>query len=142
MCLKEDLDTPELCPISHFLALAIADGALEGVYTVQDLKKICVQAGKFAEVVPIRKDYEEIPVLRRRIQGNHKIHPSRIMTHSCLLEHLSALGERAGYQDRLTPYSFRRGHGNRVDRTLPRKDVRHRKRDVEIAQVAKLVQDF
>ena len=39
MNLADDAETPGLCPLMQILALAIADRALEGVDSVQDLAK-------------------------------------------------------------------------------------------------------
>lgn len=114
MSLVEDSASPETCPLLQILALAIADDALVGVQSAEDLEKIRVTPGQFARVVPIRESKAEMPIFRRA-NPSGSISEDSILTATTLAKYLQQLGERAGYQDRLTPYAFRRGHGNTLD---------------------------
>lgn len=105
-----------MCPVAQLLALAIADKALVGINTASDLHKCRVPPGQFSQAVAIRPECEEVPIFRRTTSSG-SVSVDEILTATTLAKYLQQLGERAGYKERLTPYAFRRGHGNVLDST-------------------------
>ncbi len=101
MILRNDVGSGCLCPLQQILALAIADHALEGVETIEDLV--------------VRDHMRDVPLLRHCSEANG-VDPTKIWTYYYLHCLLKKLGKRAGHSDPLLPYSFRRGHGSMLDR--------------------------
>ncbi|KAF2173313.1 hypothetical protein M409DRAFT_17254 [Zasmidium cellare ATCC 36951] len=114
--LIEDVDNRALCPVLQLLSLAIADAALQGVGGVDDLERIRYRSGCPVRQILIREERAEMPVMRKLIPGGSRhISDSEILSVGSLHNMLRAVGERAGYQDPLKAYNFRRMHGNMLD---------------------------
>lgn len=116
MILRNDVGSACLCPLQQILALAIADRALEGVDTIEDLvTRHRPPPGQPYNTVPVREHMRDVPLLRYCSEANG-VDPTKIWTYYYLHGLLKKLGKRAGYSDPLLPYSFRRGHGSMLDR--------------------------
>lgn len=103
---------PHLCPVVHFCALALADGAFHTVQSADQLQRV-----KKGREVKIKDDMKDVPVLRRLTPAGH-VSMTQVFTADSLGSYLRLLGERAGYMDPLTPYVFRRGHANKLDQMV------------------------
>jgi hypothetical protein len=114
VALLEDRVTRQWCPAAQLLALAILDGALEGVTTAADLKFFEPNDDLPSRKIRICATHREKPVFRACLNGN-SVSPSRILTGAALEELCKALGDRAGYEDPFLPYCIRRGHGQMID---------------------------
>lgn len=105
-----------MCPVLQLLSLAIADGALEDVDGVDDLERIRYRSGCPVRQIFIREERSEMPIIRKLVSGGSRhVSDSEILSVGSLHNMLRALGERAGYQDPLKAYNFRRMHGNMLD---------------------------
>ncbi|PPJ60936.1 hypothetical protein CBER1_08602 [Cercospora berteroae] len=128
--LIQDSTNPELCPVVLLLALAIADGALEGITTTDDLDSVDPDDGGHA-ILRIKDLAEETPVLRA-MEGTIKrgdrnlLSSTRISTAGWLSNQVGMLSERAGYKVKLVSYDFRRGHANAINEQV-RPEVRRQR---------------
>ncbi|KAH9828465.1 Protein of unknown function (DUF3435) [Teratosphaeria destructans] len=104
-----------MCPVAVILALGIADEVFKDIVCPEDLLRLRFQPGQ--EVIPIRirPEKKNLPILRR-IDRSDNVSVSEIMTADQLCKHLTRLGWRAGYEENLGTYSFRRAFGNQLDR--------------------------
>ncbi|THV66362.1 hypothetical protein D6D28_08415 [Aureobasidium pullulans] len=118
--LTQEPDMPHLCPVAHFCALALADGAFQTVASVDDLRRV-----KRGCEVKIKNDMKDVPLLRR-LEKDGQISPHQVFTADSLGHYLRGLGQRAGYLDPLTPYAFRRGHANKLDQAVSSAQRRQR----------------
>jgi hypothetical protein len=112
--LTEEPEDRSLCPVTYFLALALADGVFEGCTTMHDLEAKETPPGSASCSFKYKASVGDKPLLRR-IEPDGNVSPDRILTYDCLNGMLKNLGQRAGYEDKLSAYCFRRGYGNAVD---------------------------
>lgn len=99
-----------LCPLTLFFALAVADGALD----MEQLLDRNIEAGTNAKVIRFKKELLETPILRAT-RDQSEISDEAILKYNSLEYMLVKLGERAGYKEPLSAYTFRRGVGNALD---------------------------
>ncbi|KAF2174444.1 hypothetical protein K469DRAFT_675779 [Zopfia rhizophila CBS 207.26] len=123
--LTEDPTQRMICPVTHFLALALADGALEGINELSDLSRLKIPESSMSLLLGIKKHMADIPVLRA-FDSNGQPSRDKILKAGSLAKQLHYLGQRAGYKDRLTPYCFRRWHGNKLDKAITAAQRRQR----------------
>lgn len=115
---EEDQSCRWRCPLTLILGLAIADRAIAGIETIEDLETVRFLPGRPSRELRIRPKMQDIPLLRRQTQGSHgKTSKDQILYGAQLADQLKSLGHRAGYLDDLVPYSVRRGFGNSIDST-------------------------
>ncbi|KAJ5055093.1 hypothetical protein J3E72DRAFT_178899, partial [Bipolaris maydis] len=114
MLLTEEPEDRALCPVTYFLALALADGVFEGCKTLSDLQSMKPSPGSSYCEFPYHADVGNLPILRC-CQPDGSISPTRILTYYGFHWMIRSLGQRAGYKDKLTAYCFRRGYGNAID---------------------------
>lgn len=111
-----------LCPISHFLALALADQAFEaqGINSPEDIFRIAVPPYRNSLQLRWKPEMLDIPVFRRTIRTvqGMRISPDRALSYDVFNQYLQRLGRNAGLEDPLTPYCIRRGTANAVDGKL------------------------
>ncbi|KAH7551112.1 hypothetical protein BM1_09986 [Bipolaris maydis] len=117
MLLTEEPGDRALCPVTYFLALALADGVFEGCKTLSDLQSRKPSPGSSYCEFPYHADLGNLPVLRC-CQPDGSISPTRILTYYGFHWMIRSLGQRAGYKDKLTSYCFRRGYGNAIDKIV------------------------
>jgi hypothetical protein len=117
MVLYEEPQNRAFCPVTHFLALALADKVLEGCDTFADVKAKEVPAGSESCHYRYKQDVALKPILRT-VEPDRSVSSDKILTYSCFSSLIKSLGQRAGYQERLSSYSFRRGYGNAIKSKL------------------------
>ncbi|KAJ5035249.1 hypothetical protein J3E74DRAFT_232059 [Bipolaris maydis] len=117
MLLTEEPEDRALCPVTYFLALALADGVFEGCKTLSDLQSMKPSPGSSYCEFPYHADVGNLPILRC-CQPDGSISPTRILTYYGFHWMIRSLGQRAGYKDKLTAYCFRRGYGNAIDKIV------------------------
>lgn len=115
MILKELPFARWMCPVTHFLALALADGVFEDCSTIEAITARKPPPGVRAYKFRMKECVKELPIFRAR-QNDGTISHSKILTYGCLRTLLLGLGQRAGLKDRLTSYCFRRAYGNALDK--------------------------
>lgn len=99
-----------LCPLTIFFALAVADGALD----MAQLQDRSIDAGANSKPIKIKEEMLEVPILRAT-KDQIIISDEAILKYNSLEYMLVKLGERAGYEEPLSAYTFRRGVGNALD---------------------------
>lgn len=105
-----------MCPVAPLLALAISDGALLDVKTIEDLWRIRNPGGSRVQRFRLDPYMTEVPVFRRSDGRGKSISDHKILQAIRLGQLMEDLGNRAGYFERFTPYCTRRSHGNVIDR--------------------------
>ncbi|OJD22154.1 hypothetical protein ACJ73_06498 [Blastomyces percursus] len=112
-------DNLALCPISHFLALAPADGAFEaqGINSVEDVFRIRVQAPRNSLQLRWKQSMLNVLIFCRAMHTTEgvRISPDRTLPYDTSNQYLQRLGRNAGFEYKLTPYCIRRGTANAVD---------------------------
>ncbi|WPH01245.1 Hypothetical protein R9X50_00408200 [Acrodontium crateriforme] len=137
--LTEDRENRQMCPVTIFMAFAISDGAIAGVKCASDLDRIPFVPGQTTVELPISKEKENTPILRR----NKGVHDDwNIMQYNDLRRWLGELGKRAGYEGPLTPYALRRGFGNQIDKVVSsvqrRRQMGHKNDDTFMAYISQI----
>lgn len=113
--LYEELD-PEryfVCPYRWFMSLALPDEVFVEYNDPAEFDKRWIRTGTNSRQYHIKEDKMELPILRK-LEGN-KISETEIMSATSIGKYLRQLGERCGYEEPLTYYTFRRGFGNGVE---------------------------
>ncbi|OJD21830.1 hypothetical protein ACJ73_06825 [Blastomyces percursus] len=127
-------DNLALCPVSHFLALALADDAFDarGINSVEDVLRIRVTAPRNSLHLKWKPHMLNIPVFRRAVHAAEgiRISPDKALPYDTFNQYLQRLGRNAGFEHKLTPYCIRRGTANAVDTVATTMKV---KRDVQSA---------
>ena len=104
-------DNLALCPISHFLALALADDAFEarGIKSVEDVLRIQVPAPRNSLQLKWKPQMLNIPVFRRAVNTAEgiRISPDKALPYDTFNQYLQRLGRNAGFEHKLTPYCIR-----------------------------------
>lgn len=113
--LREMTSDRSLCPVTHFMALAIADEALEGVDKPSRLHELRIQNSRNAQSIRIKPSMKDVPILRAS-NSKGAISNVEILTTDNALVMLKGLGQRAGYKENISLYAFRRGFANSIDR--------------------------
>ncbi len=115
--LHEHPQDRSLCPVSYFLALALSDEVFQHISNSSQFGSLDVPEGREHLCVPYKEDKVDLSIVRSVAQ-NGSVSPSRICSVSRLGSELSQLGLRAGYNQKLYSYSFRRGQAQKVDGKL------------------------
>ncbi|KAF2201612.1 hypothetical protein GQ43DRAFT_29730 [Delitschia confertaspora ATCC 74209] len=106
----------DTCVLSLILlCLHWADAAIVGYKTIADLMSKRPPPGSTICRFRIEPEMAEIPIMRR-INPDGKVSATKILTAGCLAKQILGVGQRAGYEEPLTPYCFRRGFGNNLDK--------------------------
>ncbi|KAF2226738.1 hypothetical protein BDZ85DRAFT_256687 [Elsinoe ampelina] len=125
--LKMDSRRPHLCPVSHYIGLALADNALEGISSVSELERVRLSDTAVSTRISCKPEMERIPVIRRMTEETRRqVSADKIIRYDAFKDMLRRLGARAGYTIRLTPYQFRRGHANILDSAVTPAERRQR----------------
>jgi hypothetical protein len=102
-------DNLALCPISHFIALALADNAFaaRGIQSATDIFRIEVPAHRNGLQVKWKPEIFNVPIFRRTIRTAQGIiiSPNKALAYDTFNQYLQRLGRNSGFQDKLTPYS-------------------------------------
>ncbi|KAK6430070.1 hypothetical protein LTR95_013780, partial [Oleoguttula sp. CCFEE 5521] len=110
------------CPISLLFALGFARNVFATLTCPEDLEKIPTPApGCAPHTLLLRPEMENAPVFQalERRGGHKKFSDNRMWDAGVLATMLKELGHRAGYEEPVTPYSFRRGFANEHDKKVP-----------------------
>ncbi|EDN08839.1 FluG domain-containing protein [Histoplasma capsulatum] len=112
-------DNLALCPVSHFLALALADDAFDarGINSIEDVLRIRVMAPRNSLHLKWKPHMLNVPVFRRAVHTAEgiRISPDKALPYDTFNQYLQRLGRNAGFEHKLTPYCIRRGTANAVD---------------------------
>ncbi|KAG4427387.1 hypothetical protein IFR05_017130 [Cadophora sp. M221] len=106
-----EVDDPMFCPITHLVALALADDAFEApsLSTPRRVFEHKVWGPVLCTPLRWKQDKLKTPIFRRDEE--------RALPYTQFQNCLNRLGLAAGFQEKLTSYCFRRGTANVVDRT-------------------------
>ncbi|KAJ5031720.1 hypothetical protein PSV08DRAFT_368862 [Bipolaris maydis] len=95
------------CPVTSFLALALADDAFVSIKSRSDLDNVKLDGGEDVRVFPFKAEMHGKPFLLTRRGGT--------MPYSSWWYKLKSLSQRAGYMEYIRPYDIRRGTANKLD---------------------------
>ena len=120
--LHENDECPALCAVTHFLALAFADDAFlhEGL-TPENIYSLEPQEGRPVIWIPFSPAVKGIPIFRSsHLTANGvRVHPNKALSASTVNVWLKRLGQRAGFEHRLTAYCIRRETGTAITGSSP-----------------------
>ncbi|KAF1363482.1 hypothetical protein EJ07DRAFT_152290 [Lizonia empirigonia] len=102
-----------MCPVTWFLSLAFADNVFEDIGSYHDLPSIQPIEGSVKFTARYRADALERPIMRG-MYPNKSMSQNRIWTYDCFNTALKGVGQRAGYQENLSAYCFRRAFAQAV----------------------------
>ncbi|OJD24587.1 hypothetical protein ACJ73_04052 [Blastomyces percursus] len=113
-------DSLALCPVSHFLALALANDAFDArgiINPVEGVLRIRVMAPRNSLHLKCEPHMLNIPVFRRAVHTAEgiRISPDQALPYDAFNQYLQRLGHNARFEHKLTPYCIRRGTANAVD---------------------------
>ena len=111
----------------HLLALALADGALQGIDSIEDLWQIRICEGD--DELPLRfKDrIKALPILRNATMKDGMT--TDPLSKSTFDRVLSSVFSLAGYLGSSTVHAIRRYLGKEVDGMFDQQDIRYRRTD-------------
>ncbi|KAI9882877.1 MAG: Serine/threonine-protein kinase tel1 [Watsoniomyces obsoletus] len=112
--LHEHVQDRSLCPVSYFLAMALADDVFQGISDPSQFAKLDVPSGRESFILPYKLDKIKVPILRSA-KLDRSISSTKIITSQKVTQYIGNLGIRAGYGKRLYSYSFRRGQAQTTD---------------------------
>lgn len=112
-------DNLALCPISHFLALALADHAFDaqGISCAENIFRITVLSYRNSLQMRWKPEMLDISVFHCVIHTAQgvRISSDRALSYDMFNQYLQRLGRNAGLEEPLTPYCIRRGTANAMD---------------------------
>jgi hypothetical protein len=114
MLLYEERSSRQTCPVTYFLALALADGVLEKCNTIHDIHAKRYAPGSSIYRYSYKPEAKERPILRS-VGSDGAVCSDRILTYNCLNGALKGLGQRAEYEENLSAYCFRRAFAKAID---------------------------
>jgi hypothetical protein len=114
MLLYEEDDTRSICPVTYFIALALADGVFEDCTSFQDIEDKRLPPGSLLYKYRCKPEAKTKPILRT-ICNNGSVSENDILAYNCFNNMLRGIGQRAGYEDRLSAYCFRRAYARAVE---------------------------
>ena len=103
-----------MCPVTHFMALALADNVFEDCNSFQDIDAKKLPLGSSLYKYRYKPEAKKRPILRS-ICNNGLVSENDILTYNCFNNMLKGIGQRAGYEDRLSAYCFRRAYAKAVE---------------------------
>ena len=114
MLLYEEDTMRSMCPVAHFMALALADGVFQDCTCFQDIEAKELPPGSSLYKYRYKPEAKQRPILRS-ISPNGVVSENDILTYNCFNNMLKGIGQRAGYEDRLSAYCFRRAYAKAVE---------------------------
>lgn len=103
-----------MCPVTWFLSLAFADGVFKGLESFNDLETVQPIPGNLLYRARYKSEIRELPIMRG-MRADKSMSETRIWTYDCFNSALKSAGQRAGYQENLSAYCFRRAFAHAVE---------------------------
>ena len=117
MTLYEEPHMRYMCPVTWFLSLAFADGVFQDMESSKDLETVKPIPGNSLYRAKYKPEVLERPVMRG-MRADKSMSETRIWTYDCFNFALKVAGQRAGYQENLSAYCFRRAFAHAVEGKL------------------------
>jgi hypothetical protein len=114
MTLYEEPRMRHMCPVTWFLSLAFADGVFQDMESFNDLEAVKPIPGNLLYRAKYRLEFLERPVMRG-MRADKSLSETRIWTYDGFNSALKGVGQRAGYQENLSAYCFRRAFAHAVE---------------------------
>ncbi|KAF2849805.1 hypothetical protein T440DRAFT_490368 [Plenodomus tracheiphilus IPT5] len=114
--LPEEPTIRSACPVTYFIAMALADGVFCEGNTFNDLAAQRVPAGALTYRFKYRPEALERPIMRST-NPDGSLSESRVLTYDTFNCALKGLGQRAGYKENLSAYCFRRAFARTIFNT-------------------------
>ncbi|PZD37947.1 DUF3435 domain containing protein [Pyrenophora tritici-repentis] len=116
MLLYEEATMRSMCPVTYFIALALADGVFDSCKTFEDIEAKELPLGSSLYKYRYKPEAKQRPILRS-ISPNGTVSKNDILTYNCFNNMIKGIGQRAGYEERLSAYCFRRAFAKAVEKT-------------------------
>jgi hypothetical protein len=111
--LTEEPNIRSACPVTYFIALALADGVFSEGDTFEDLTARKIQLGALSYSFRFKPEALERPILRSTCPDG-SLSDTRVLTYDTFNQALKGLGQRAGYEENLSAYCFRRAFARTI----------------------------
>jgi len=98
--------------LMFFFALAIADNALKGYETLDDLMKVRLPEDRDSWELEWKENACDLPVLR--MASAKGVNKTRALTYAALWNQIVSLGNRVGYRDAVKIHAIRAGVANKI----------------------------
>ncbi|KAF1911618.1 hypothetical protein BDU57DRAFT_560362 [Ampelomyces quisqualis] len=98
LMLYKEKDDRALCPVTWFLAQALADRVFEGVESIDEMESKEIPPGATRDTFCYRLGKETQPVMRG-VCPDGTISARSIWNYNCFSKQIKSLGQRAGYRD-------------------------------------------
>ncbi|KAH6864996.1 hypothetical protein BKA58DRAFT_438891 [Alternaria rosae] len=116
MLLYEEATMLSMFLVTHFMALALADGVFEECTSFQDIEAKELPLGSSLYKYRYKLEAKQRPILRS-ILSDGSVSENGILTYECFNNMLKGIGQQARYEDRLSAYCFRRAYAKAVEKT-------------------------
>lgn len=113
--LPEEPTIRSACPVTCFIAMALADNVLVLGNTFKDLASQKVPAGALTYRFRYKPEPLERPIMRST-HPNGSLSENRVLTYDTSNCALKGLGQRSGYEENLSAYCFRRAFARSIFR--------------------------
>lgn len=104
-----------MCPVLHFLAIALADHIFVEQDCPADFEKRYLPSSVNSRPFKIKEEKKGLTLIRKMRKNDYSISDDLLSAIS-IGKYIVDMGQRAGYRERITPYAFRRGFANGIDR--------------------------
>jgi hypothetical protein len=111
--LCEEPTIRSMCPVAYFLAMSLADEVFSEGSTFEDLRAQPIPLGTDSYCFKYRPGMKEKPIMRSTCP-NGAISEDRILSYDPFNNLLKGLGQRAGYEESMTAYCFRRAYARSI----------------------------
>jgi hypothetical protein len=111
--LSEEPTIRSMCPILHFMAMALADGVFIDASTFEDIRAHMVPPGTGTYTFKYKSTANSKPIMRATCPDG-SISEDRILSYDAFNNALKGLGQRAGYEENMSAYCFRRAFARSI----------------------------
>ncbi|KAI1673666.1 DUF3435 containing protein [Pyrenophora tritici-repentis] len=84
-----------MCPVTYFIALALADGVFDSCKTFEDIEAKELPLGSSLYKYRYKPEAKQRPILRS-ISPNGTVSKNDILTYNCFNNMIKGIGQRAG----------------------------------------------
>jgi hypothetical protein len=102
-----------MCPIMHFMAMALADGVFVDASTFEDIRSNMVPPGTGTFTYKYQSAANSKPIMRATCPDG-TILENRILSYDAFNNALKGLGQQAGYKENMSAYCFCRAFARSI----------------------------
>jgi hypothetical protein len=102
-----------MCPVSLFLSIALADGVFSDAGTFEDIKAHEKSPGTIFHTSKFKSGMRSKPAMRSTCPDG-AIYENGILSYDAFNNALKGLSQRAGYEENVSAYCFRRAFARNI----------------------------